>query len=132
MDYRTFKNEISNLKAYTRAARELECEIDALWYELSGVKGIQFDKLPISYNPELNESYRLDLIDEIETKQKELDFTLLAIERYKDELERLPDDIKDVVVQIFINGHTFAEIGQKVGFSDRGLHYRVKREIEKL
>ena len=132
MDYRTFKNEISNLKAYTRSARELENEIDALWYELTGVKGVQYDKLPSSYNSDLSENFRLELLDRIEFKQKELDFTMLAIERYQNELNRLPDDIKNYVVQIFIYGHTFAEIGEKIGYSDRGLHYKVKKEIERL
>ena len=132
MDYKTFTNEIRNIKAYSKSISEIKIELELLWYELSGVKGIQYDKQPSSYNPELNESYRLELLDRIESKENELDFTYLAIERYRANLDRLPSDIRWIVEQIFIENKTFAEIGKIVGYSDRGLHYRVKKEIEKL
>ena len=132
MDYKTFRNEISNLKAYYRSAKEIEIELEKMWYELSGIKAIRYDKQPASYNPELSETYRLELIDRIEKKQKELDFTYLAIERYKGELDRLPSDIRELVVQLFIQNKTFAEVGKTIGYSDNGLHYKIKKEIEKL
>jgi DNA-directed RNA polymerase specialized sigma subunit len=132
MDYKTFKNEISNYQAYMRSADEIKTELDLLWYELTGVKGIQYNKQPSSYNQELSESYRLELLDRIENKEKELDFTIMAIERYESELGRLPSDIRELVEQIFINGKTFAEVGKKVGYSDNGLHYKIKKEVEKI
>ena len=66
MDYKTFKNEISNLKAYCRSLEEIQTELDMLWYELTGVKGVQYDKQPSSYNQSLSENYRLELLDKIE------------------------------------------------------------------
>lgn len=132
MDYRVFKNEISNLKAYYRSKKEIENELEVMWHELSGLKAIRYDKQPSSFNPELSESYRLELIDRIEKKQKELDYTILAIERYESELERLPSDIREMVEQIFILGKTFAEVGKTIGYSDNGLHYKIKKEVEKI
>lgn len=132
MDYRVFKNEISNLKAYCRSKKEIEIELEVMWHELSGLKAIRYDKQPTSYNPEMSESYRLELIDRIEKKQKELDYTILAIERYENELERLPSDIREMVEQIFILGKTFAEVGKTIGYSDNGLHYKIKKEVEKI
>lgn len=132
MDYRVFKNEISNLKAYYRSKKEIENELEVMWHELSGLKAIRYDKQPSSFNPELSESYRLELIDRIEKKQKELDYTILAIERYESELNRLPSDIREMVEQIFILGKTFAEVGKTIGYSDNGLHYKIKKEVEKI
>lgn len=132
MDYRVFKNEISNLKAYYRSKKEIENELEVMWHELSGLKAIRYDKQPTSYNQEMSESYRLELIDRIEKKQKELDYTILAIERYESELNRLPSDIKEMVEQIFILGKTFAEVGKTIGYSDNGLHYKIKKEVEKI
>lgn len=132
MDYRVFKNEVSNLKAYYRSKKEIENELEVLWHELSGLKAIRYDKQPTSYNPEMSESYRLELIDRIEKKQKELDYTILAIERYESELERLPSNIREMVEQIFILGKTFAEVGKTIGYSDNGLHYKIKKEVEKI
>lgn len=132
MDYRVFKNEISNLPSYYKSAEKLKDDLDVLWHELSGLKAIRYDKQPASFNPEMSESYRLELMDRIEKKQRELDFTYLAIERCESELNRLPSDIKEMVEQIFILGKTFAEVGKSIGYSDNGLHYKIKKEIEKI
>lgn len=132
MDYKTFKNEISNLKAYYKSLAEIKDEIEKLNYDLTGVKGVRFDRQPASYNQSLSEWYRLDLIEKIESKEKELDYTELAIKRYEANLKRLPKEIRYAVKQIFINGETFAETGEKLGYTDAGLHYVIKKEIEKL
>ena len=132
MDYKTFKNEVSNLKAYYRSAEQIETDLELLWYELTGVKGIQYDKQPSSYNQSLSENYRLELLDKIEQKEKELDYTRMVIDHDLRQLNHLPSNIRELVELIFIQGKTFAEVGKMVGYSDRGLHYIVKREIEKL
>ena len=132
MDYKVFKNEISNLKAYYRSRKEIEADLEVLWHELSGLKAIRYDKQPSSFNPEMSATYTLELIDRIETKQKELDYTIMAIERYESHLKQLPSDIRDMVEQIFILGKTFAEVGKTIGYSDNGLHYKIKKEIEKI
>lgn len=132
MDYQRFKNEISNLKAYYKSMNELEAETERLFYELTGVKGIQYDKQPSSYNQEMSESYRLELIDRLEQIEKEKDFTRLLIERFEKQLDRLPSDVRALVVLLFVTGKTFREVGEMTGYSDNGLHYRIKKEIEKL
>lgn len=132
MDYQTFKNETSNLKAYYKSIRELEEERERLFYELTGVKGIQYDKQPSSYNQEMSESYRLELIEKIEQTEKEIAYTMQTIERYEKRISRLPSDIREIVDLLFIHGKTFKEVGEMTGYSDNGLHYRIKKEIEKL
>ena len=132
MDYKTFKNEISNLKAYYRSLKEISNEIEKLNYDLAGVKGVRFDRQPASYNPAMRENYRLELIEKIEAAERELDYTQLAVKRYEANLNRLPKEIRHAVKQIFIEGKTFAEVGKNMGYSDHGLHNRIKKEIEKI
>lgn len=132
MDYQRFKNEISNLKAYYRSMVELEEETERLFYELTGVKGLRYDRQPTSYNQQMSESYRLELIEKLEQIEKEKDFTREVIDRYEKQLNRLPDDIRVMVVLLFIEGKTFREVSEMVGYSDHGLYYMIKKEIEKL
>lgn len=132
MEYLTFKNEISNLRSYYKSLKELEEERERLFYELRGVKGIQYDKQPSSHNPELAESFRLELIEQINQLDTEIEFTSQTIKRYESNLNRLPGDIRSLVVLLFINGKTFKEVGEMTGYSDNGLHYQIKKEIEKL
>lgn len=132
MDYKVFKNEISNLKAYYQSLIEINNDLERLSYDLTGVKGVRFDRQPGSFNPSLSEYRKLDLIEKIEEKEKELDYTQLAIKRYESNLNKLPKPIRDAVVQIFIQGRTFAEMGKLLGYSDHGLHYKIKKEVEKI
>lgn len=132
MDYQRFKNEISNLKAYYRSMVELEEETERLFYELTGVKGLRYDRQPTSYNQQMSESYRLELIEKLEQIEKEKDFTREVIDRYEKQLNRLPDEIRVMVVLLFIEGKSFREVSEMVGYSDHGLYYRIKKEIEKL
>ena len=132
MNYEVFKNELKNLKAYLESKNELETELEVLWYDLTGVKGVRFDVEHVSYNPQLAEQLKLELIDKIEHKEKELDFTCLAIERNETHLKALPSDIRLCCKQIFIQGKTFAEVGRNVGYSANGIYQRIKREVEKI
>lgn len=132
MDYQKFKNEISNLKAYYKSLRELEQERKRLEYELEGVKGIRYDKLPASFNPEFAEMYRLELIERLVEIEKEIGFTVQTIKRYESQINRLPDDVKPLVDLLFIQGKTFKEVGYMFGYSDNGIYHKIKKEIEKI
>lgn len=132
MEYRTFRNEISNLNAYYKSRYEIEAELETMFYDLTGVKGVRYDKLPASYNPSLSEQTKLELLDKIEEKEKELDYTLLAIDRYERNLNRLSEEIKGYVERLFILGETFERVSRNAGYSKSAILYRIKAEVEKL
>ena len=132
MDYETFKAEMKLIKPYYLSAKKIKEEIEKLNYDLANVKGVRFDRQPSSYNQSLSEQRRLELIEEIEKKEKELDHTIMSVKRYESNLNRLPKSIRFAVKQIFIYGKSFAEVGKTMGYSDHGLHRRVKKEVEKL
>lgn len=132
MEYRTFRNEISNLRSYYEAKCQTEDEIDLLWYELTGVKGVSFDRQPTSFNPSLSEQTRLELLDKIEQKEKELDYLWMAIERYEKNLNRLSDEVRGYVEQLFILGETFETVGKRTGYNKGSIAYKIRSEVEKL
>lgn len=132
MNYEVFKNELKNLKAYYKSKKEIETELEVLWYDLTGVKGVRFDIEHVSYNPSLAEQMKLEMLDKIEEKNKELDYTILAIDRYESNLKALPSEIREWVKQILIEGKTYREMGKKVGYSANGIYQRIKREVERI
>ena len=132
MDYQTFKNEISNLKAYYRSLEELQRERERLFYDLTGVKGVRFDRQPGSYNQTMAENFRLEMIEQLDELDKEIEFTCQTIKRYESNLNRLPGDVRTLVILLFIKGKTFSEVGHIVGYSDHGIYHKIKKEIEKL
>lgn len=132
MDYQTFKNEIGNLKAYQESLNQAKAKEDELWYQLSGVKGISYDKQPTSYNPNLSEQMRLDLLDKIEVVTREEAYYQECIERYERNLNRLPRLEREFARELLIEGKTFRQVGLKHHYGHSTVRFRLKREVEKL
>lgn len=131
MNYTIFNNELRNYRSYQREVSNIREQIDVLMYQLRGVKGIRYDKEMGSWNPGALERYRLDLLDKIEEKEQELDFTMLAIQTFERKLNRLPKNVKKICLQI-ADGKTYEQIANDIGYSVGGLWLMIKREVEKV
>lgn len=131
MEYRTFIMNLSNLKRYKESLKNIENDLDLILYDLTGVKGIRYDKLPTSYNPSENAQKQLEMIEIYNEKLKEYDFTVMAIERIESVLKRLPDDLREMVIEKFVDGKSYEELGRKYGYSERGMAKMLEREVEK-
>ena len=132
MNYELFSSEMRNLKNQYESADKIQSEIDKMFYELTGVKAIRYDIEHVSPNPQLAEQRRLDLIEEMEEKEKELDNTYKVINYFESHLNLLPSNVREWTIQKFIQGKTFAEVGRNVGYSANGIYQRIKREVEKI
>ena len=82
-------------------------------------------------NPSAIEEKRLELIDKYNEKEKELEFTKLAIAQTEDVLGRMPSMLRDMLVEVFVNGKTYRSVGEKYGYSYNGAWHFIKRETEK-
>lgn len=131
MDYRTFVTNLSNLERYKKERRVLEEKIDLILYTMTGVKGINYSKVPTSYNPSLSESQRLELIERYNEKLKEHKFIVLAIDNIESTLKKMPQDLQLMLIDVFIYKKTYKAVGIKYGYSDAGLWAMLKRETEK-
>ena len=131
MEYRTFIMNLSNLKRYKESLKNIENDLDLILYDLTGVKGIRYDKLPSSYNPSETAQKQLEMIEIYNEKLKEYDFTVMAIERIESVLKRLPDDLREMVIEKFVDGKSYEELGRKYGYSERGMAKMLEREVEK-
>lgn len=131
MEYKTFIMNLSNLKRYKESLKSIENDLDLILYDLTGVKGIRYDKLPTSYNPSENAQKQLEMIEIYNEKLKEYDFTVMAIERIESVLKRLPNDLREMVIEKFVDGKSYEELGRKYGYSERGMAKMLEREVEK-
>ena len=132
MDYKTFKNELSNYRAYQKSLIQINDEIELIVYEMTGVKGIRYDKQPMSFNPYLTAETRERLSHRLDEWECKLDHTLMKINDIERDLAKLPDDIRELCIMIFADGMTFIEVGNKVGYSDNALWHRIRKEVEKI
>lgn len=131
MNYKVFITNLSNLNEYYRDKAKLEEEMDILFYQMTGVSGVSYDKIPSSYNPELSEEMRLEAIEKYNAKIRQYNFTCMIINEVSMILATLPDELQNALIDVYVKKKKFKDAGIKYGYSDSGLWHMLKRETEK-
>ena len=131
MDYKVFTANLTNLKRLKESEESLKSQLDLIIYDLGGVKGIHYDSVMVHGNPSVIEEKRLELYDKYNEKEKELEFTKLAIMQTEETLNRMPKTLREMLVEIYVDGKTFKNVGMIHGYSDNGLWHWLRRESEK-
>lgn len=129
MNYRTFKNEVSNLKRYEQSKKELEEKIEDIIYRYGGVKGLSYSDVKIASN---KEDRLIEMSEKLEESQRELDWTIYTINRIKGNIAKLPSDTQEMVKLLFINERSYYYVGTIYNYTANGIYQKVKREIEKI
>ena len=131
MDYRVFTSNLANLGKIRKDIEEVKSKLEVAEYEETGVKGVSYTKTPVSHNPSLTALKRLEMVDKVDELARELYFLCLMIEETERVLNKMPQELKNMLEDIFIKGMTYRAVGEKYGYSDAGLWMYVKRETEK-
>lgn len=119
------KAEIRSYRKYCRYKVDLLDRLDELWYELTGVKGIRYDKEPTSFNPTITEERRHSLMDKIDYYQSELDRVdrqIRHIDKILDSMD--PEDLK-IINYFLIEGHQLEEAERKFYLTASGMSRRI-------
>lgn len=132
MKVETFKDLLKHYCDYQMSIDQIRSEIDNLFYDMTGVKGISYDKVPSSFNPDISEQTKLEYIERIAEKEAELDFTYSAIRIIEMKLSKLSKEDKEICLDILNRNITYEEAGRKNGYSRNGMWAKVKREMEKI
>lgn len=128
-----FKKELRCYKGYISKANDLKQEIDDIWYELTGVKAIRYDKLPSgSYNPSVSEARRLNLSEKVERKIKELDRVSNNINYIDSILSRLPKNISKACIDIYCDEKGYKKTSQNEYISDAGLFKQIDKALAEV
>ena len=136
MNYNHFILQMKMLKSYRESKEDLKQEIDDIIYQYCGVKGIQYNKEPVTSNPYLTGEKLIMLSEALEEPQRQLEFAEKAIAQLEpivnENLDKLPEQTRDVMIKLLWEKKTFYEIGKEIGYTQGGLWKRIKKEISKL
>lgn len=132
MTYQTIKNELRNYKQYLRNADRLKEEIEGILYEMAGVKGIKYDKVPGSYNQAAAQQRMLDLIEMKEEKELEYEHTLISLKLIEMKLSKLEEDDRKACIRIMSDGESYEKVGSDMGYTATGMWRRLKRKLEEI
>lgn len=127
-----FKNELKNYNFYKEKIKSITNELDAKWYELSGVKGIRYDKEPChSFNPSLSEEMKLSLMEQISIIENDLLRIKANVLFIDSMLNKINEETRKWIKMIYFDGMTYDKVSKIANFSKNGLAYRINTAIEK-
>lgn len=132
MKVEAFKDLLKHYYDYQVSIVQLKSELDDLLYEMTGVKGISYDRIPSSFNSKISEERRLEYIEMLEEKEAELDFTYAAIRLLEVKLSKLSSEEKDLCIDILNKKVTYEEAGKEKGYSAAGMWKKVKENLKKV
>ena len=132
MDYKGFKNELSNYYRHLKNVERIREEIKDIWYQMSGVKGVRYDKEPSGFNPNLSEEKREYYSQLLDEKNIELDYTLASIRYIEMNLRKLSEEDKDICLKVVAEGISYEKVAMEKGYSKGGMWKRIKRELERI
>lgn len=103
-----------------------------VWYELSGVKGVRYDRIPARGKHEDLPDWKVRLYDEITALRKELDRLNLNHEYIEYILNDMDPETADAVVEIYAYGRSYEQVARENGISVGGLQKRIAKELKRI
>ncbi len=132
MDYYLFQTEMKTLKIYSDRVAELKDEISNLEYQMTGVKGVRFDREHTTPNPTITAERRLAMIDELDDLVDKLNRYSIIVKDLSTHLEALTGDIRKVAEELYFERKTLYEVGKKRGYTPMGIRYKLIKAVEKI
>lgn len=129
MEVRVFKRELRNLREYELKLKGANELIDRLYYELSGLKAIDYSKIPV-HTPE-DFSVKQRIYDELDKQKDRKEVLKVKINSIYEVLEGMPEDLRDAAVRVFADGERLEKIAREEFYlTDKGLLYRINKAIK--
>lgn len=126
------RNEIRNYRKYVQYKADLLDTLDRLNYELTGVKGVRYDKAPSVFNPTLSSEKRQAISDKIDWFESELNRVDTQIRYIDSVLDRLTKEESELITYVLIEGHTEQEAGDKWYLTNSAISKWITRILDKV
>ena len=123
MDYKTFATDMAEYRENKKRLVKAKDELDAILYDLCGVRGVSYDSIMVHGNPTQKALNWLTLEDKFNEKENE-------IKRYESAIANV--ESMEKLHEKFIQGKTYEYMGIKYGYSNNGMWHWLKRETEKF
>lgn len=131
MDYRTLTFAMSTYKENIISLRKAEAELEVIFYDLTGVKGVNAEQQGGSTNT-LQKALNWHTQDEkYNAKLREVEYYQRALKIVEDAKKKIPSELWQMLEDKFVRGMTYSALGNKYGYSDHGIWTMMKRECER-
>lgn len=134
------KNELKAFTNLLRSYRYNEMQIaklsekkEQIFYDLTGVKAIRYDKQVSSTNHQIIEERKHELRKQLEELDEQIN-AFKKINKYIDEKIEQIDDLptKKAVIEVFVHGKSFEKVGKEFAYSKEGIFKKIKTAVSKI
>lgn len=124
-EIKLFKKELESYNFYRQLAIEYSEELEQLYYQLGGLKGVNFEQKSNTTNQEVINRNKWHIREKIEVLENKLFKVSGRIQEIDEKLNKIPEDIRQPLVDIYAYGQTYVKVAKK-------LNMPVKKLFEKL
>lgn len=132
MNFELLRNELRMVPHLKTSLKKLEEEKDRILYEMSGVKGIRYDKEKGNFDPNASAEKRYQLSAMLEEIESQIDYTSVFINKAMADLAKLPDDVKEMCVWLYIEGYPLKTVADIKMYTPSGIWNKIKNCVEKV
>lgn len=132
MDFKSFSEDLRDYEENKKRLLSIKSELENLFYEMTGVKGISYSKAPSSHNESIAEQVRLKLIEDYNNLLADYNYYSQCIDNVERAKTKMPKYLWFMCVMKFQQGKTYEEVGQAFGFSGHGAMVHMKTRIGRI
>lgn len=126
------KKDIKAYDSNCNMLRELESKLDKAYYDLSGVKGLRYDKPKGNVDIITIKQRKQELSCLIELLETEISRVSTQIDYVDNILSNVEDEeIRQAVKDVYINNKQMREVALKFNYSHNTLKYWINKELLK-
>lgn len=120
-----FKLELRALPRLEARRKSLQLKYDQITYTLQNVRGVDPSKEPSAPGNDI----RLELIEQKDELEAQIDIIGMRIERTHITLELFSKGMQKILISIYCNGVSTADIADKLGYSESTLRRLINKKI---
>lgn len=124
-EIKILKKELESYNYYRQLAVEYSEELEELYHQLGGLKGVNFEEKSSTTNQEAIDKNKWHIREKIDELEKKLLKVSDRVQDIDQKLNKLPFDIRQPLVDIYANGQTYVKVAKR-------LNMPVKKLFEKL
>lgn len=125
IEIKLLKKELESYNYYRQLAVEYSEELEELYYQLGGLKGVNFEEKSSTTNQEAIDKNKWHIREKIDEFEKKLSKVSDRVQDIDQKLNKLPFDIRQPLIDIYANGQTYVKVAKR-------LNMPVKKLFEKL
>lgn len=131
-EIKEFTDELKRYRMLLGLSARLKEKLDLLFYDLTGVKGVSFDRISGTTNREQTELQRLTKIDEYNDVLKTYEVVNERIKNIQKVLNCLRIEDREMFMMKYLDNMSFYAIAKVYYISKTGLIYRMNEALRKV